>query len=170
MSINIATQNDIENLAELINSGYRGEFSKNGWTTEANLISGEKRTDANDLLEIMQTKGSVFLKFENDEKEILGCVNLKVIEEKLYLGMLCVNPLQQNAGIGKQLLLASEKHALEQNCKSIFMWVINERNELIDWYVRNGYKDTGKREPFPEHTDFGKPLKSFEFMVFEKDV
>ena len=76
----------------------------------------------------------------------------------------------QKAGIGKQLLAAADEYALQQNCSSIYMTVITQRTELINWYNRHGYSDTGERKPFIEDDETGKHLQKLEFMVLEKNL
>lgn len=168
--ISKAILNDVKVLNELINSAYRGESSKAGWTTEADMLGGQ-RTDEEDLKTIISKPGCTFLKYTNDASEITGCVRLEKHGEKLYLGMLTVKPTLQNSGIGKQMMQASEQFAREQNCKSVYMQVIKGRTELIAWYERQGYNDTGERKPFP-HGDprFGIPKQELEFIILEKEL
>jgi ribosomal protein S18 acetylase RimI-like enzyme len=161
---------DITDINNLLNNAYRGETSKQGWTTEAFLIEGDARTDENNLKQIMQLPGSVFLKYTNEMQEIIGCVNLQQHEYKLYLGMFAVAPFLQGGGIGKQLLLASEEYAKQLQCKSIYMSVISLRKELINWYQRHGYSDTGERNFFEEDGLTGKHVQPLEFMILEKII
>lgn len=160
---------DAPELSMLVNSAYRGDSGRQGWTTEADLIDGT-RTDASILEEIIKTPGSLILKYVEDNK-ILGCVELRKEGEKLYLGMLTVNPLLQNKGIGKALMKEAEAVALKQNCNAIFMNVLSQRKELIDWYARHGYSNSGRRKPFA-FTDprFGSPRMPLEFIILEKPI
>jgi ribosomal protein S18 acetylase RimI-like enzyme len=167
--ITTATINDIPVLIKLVNSAYRGEQSKKGWTTEANLIKGEKRIDADSLTEMMDKDGAVILLYKQQE-ELQGCVYLEKQAFKLYLGMLCVDPEIQGGGIGKKLLAEAEQHALKLNCESIIMSVITQRHELISWYERHGYKKTGERKPFPDDGRFGNPVEPLEFIILEKKL
>ncbi|MGO4821162.1 MULTISPECIES: GNAT family N-acetyltransferase [unclassified Flavobacterium] len=164
-----ATLQDVSPLTILINSAYRGETSKKGWTTEANLLEG-KRTDEQELTEILQDEKSTILKFTED-KQILGCVLLIEKESKLYLGMLTVNPELQNSGIGKKLLAEADLHAHKLGLSKIVMTVISAREELIAWYERHGFEDTGEREAFPV-SDIHIPIvdQKLEFMVLEKTI
>jgi ribosomal protein S18 acetylase RimI-like enzyme len=160
---------DIASLNTLINSAYRGEFSKKGWTTEAHILEGCRTTEA-ELLEIIQDKHNTILKYSENNK-IIGCVLLKAKENELYLGMLTVSPELQNSGIGKKLLQQAEIFAAELGLQKIVMTVISVREELISWYKRNGYVDTGVREPFPVSEVFNPTTKeSLEFMVLEKII
>jgi ribosomal protein S18 acetylase RimI-like enzyme len=169
-SISIATLQDVNAIVVLLNSAYRGEDSKKGWTTEADLIAGEVRTSNESLEKVMEQPDSVVLKFTDENNAIVGCVNLQKHDAKIYLGMLSVSPFLQNAGIGKQLLAAANEYALQQNCTSIYMTVITHRTELINWYNRHGYSDTGERKPFVEDNETGKHLQKLEFMVLEKNI
>ena len=169
-NIAIATIADSAAIINLLNSAYRGETSKQGWTTEAHLIAGESRTDDAGLQQVMQQAGSVILKYTDAAQQVIGCVNLQQHGNKIYLGMFSVSPLQQGGGIGKQILLAAEEHAKHLQCTAIYMSVISVRTELINWYQRHGYSDTGERKPFVEDAVTGKHLQQLEFMTLEKSL
>lgn len=168
--ISIAKLVHVADITVLLNSAYRGESSKQGWTTEAHLIAGDIRIDEDHLKKVMRSPDSIFLVYSNEQQEITGCVNLQQFGKKIYLGMFSVSPKSQGFGIGKQLLKASEEYAKHLQCTSIYMVVISAREELIDWYKRHGYKDTGERRPFTEDGLSGKHLLSLEFMVLEKEI
>ena len=164
-----ATLEDVSTLNKLINSAYRGESSKKGWTTEANILEGS-RTTKKELTEIIQDKKNTILKF-TENNEIIGCVLLIEKKEQLYLGMLTVSPELQNSGIGKKLMQQAEIHASALGLPKIVMMVITVREELISWYKRNGYVDTGVREPFPSSDVFSQTSNEpLEFMVLEKRI
>jgi ribosomal protein S18 acetylase RimI-like enzyme len=167
--ITIATLENISALEQLINSAYRGETSKQGWTTEANLLEGKRITE-DELTEIIKNKENTILKF-TEKNKIIGCVLLVNKGNKLYLGMLTVSPELQNSGIGKKLLQEAEVHALALRLPKIVMTVISIRKELIDWYNRHGFIDTGVREPFPlNDTDAIIVNQPLEFIVMEKII
>ena len=168
LNIAIATVADVIAIKDLLNSAYRGESSKQGWTTEANLITGDTRTDENIVKEIMQKTDSVFLKYSDERQQITGCVNLQQHGDKIYLGMFSVSPQLQGGGIGKQLLKAAEEYAEHLHCTSVYMHVVSVRSELINWYKRHGYVETGETKPFSEDGITGKHLQPLEFMVLEK--
>jgi len=164
-----ATVADVPQLNVLVNSAYRGDESKKGWTTEADMLDGT-RVDEAALRDLIQKPGTTFLKYEEDGI-LLGCVELRIDGRKLYLGTLSVNPNIQNKGIGKKLLQAGEDHARQVGCSTMTMTVIDSRHELIDWYVRHGYVLTGERKPFivPDER-WGIPKQKLEFVVLEKSV
>ena len=151
-----ATLDDITVLQFLINGAYRGETSKAGWTTEANILGGE-RTNQEELTQILLDPKNRLLKY-TEAGQILGCVLLTAEKKQLYLGMLSVAPKLQNSGIGAQLLAQAEIYA-------------KQLTELIAYYNRKGYVDTGLRAPFPDshsHSVLGSdPL---QLMVLEKTI
>ena len=167
ISIGPATLNDVSELVSLVNSAYRGETSKQGWTTEADLLDG-LRTDEESLAEMMNNPAATFLKAVNQDGKIVGCVFLKSMKDEAYLGMLTVSPTCQNTGLGKQLLRFSEQYAKDKGHSSIVMQVISIRAELINWYGRHGYEKTAKRLPFHGDPRFGIPKLPLEFAVLKK--
>lgn len=167
--IHCAHESELEAILKLVNSAYRGESSRAGWTTEADLIAGEVRIDMPSLQEVYDMEGSYVLAYQEND-QIIGCVNLQNKKEYLYLGMFSVSPLYQNAGIGKKLLKAAEEFADQLQLSKIRMSVIAVRDELIAWYKRNGYVDTGERILFQEDGMSGKHLRVLEFAVLEKTL
>ena len=162
-------KSDLTTLVNLVNSAYRGESSKKGWTTEADLLGGI-RTSLKSVQELLQQPGAIILTAKNENNQLVGCVYLQEQRNQLYLGMLTVAPDIQAKGIGNQLLLAAEKYAAEINCNTITMTVIDVRHELIDWYKRKGYKNTGETKPFPSDPSFGIPKQPLQFVVLEKKI
>ncbi len=162
-----AQLNDAQAINQLVNSAYRGEGSKQGWTTEADLLDGT-RIDEAAVAELIAKPDTTILKYVEGD-QIIGCVELRKEKDKLYLGMLSVAPNTQGKGVGKKLLIAGEDHAKSLNIDTMVMTVISVRNELIDWYVRHGYQLTGETKPFvvPD-TRWGIPKRQLEFVVLEK--
>ncbi len=167
--ISAATLQDVPELNILINSAYRGESSKKGWTTEEHLLDGI-RTDEGDLSELIKKENATILKYTESGK-IIGSVYLEKQVDKLYLGMLTVSPELQGGGIGKKLIQAAEDLAKENNIPKISMTVISVRKELIEYYERRGFKNTGETKPFPmDEPKFGLPKQNLAFIVMEKEV
>lgn len=168
LQYSICSDADIPGLVKLVNSAYRGDSSKKGWTTEAELLDGI-RTDEDGIYKMIHQPRSVILKCMM-ANEIVGCVYLQKQDDYLYLGMLTVSPELQAGGIGKELLKASEQYALNEGCHTIIMTVITVRQELIQWYERRGYSQTAERRPFPNDPRFGIPKQPLEFLVMEKKL
>ena len=165
-----ATLSDVPELLFLLNSAYRGEGSKKGWTSEADLLAGSIRTDAATLKKLIADElGDIFI-YRDDAGKLVGCVHLQKNGEKLYLGMLSVMPDQQGKGIGKQFLRKAEIYAKEKGCHTIYMQVISVRTELNEWYFRHGYQATGERKAFDVDKKYGVPTQTLEFMFLEKKL
>ncbi len=166
--ISTATVADVPELNQLVNSAYRGDSSRQGWTTEADLLSGLRTTEA-DLYESLANPQAQILTYRA-EGRLLGCVYLERKEAELYLGMLTVSPDHQTGGIGKRLLGAAEEMAKGFGCQMITMTVISQRHELIAWYERRGYRSTGVTKPFPDDPRFGVPAQPLTFVVMAKSM
>ncbi|ASD62348.1 GNAT family N-acetyltransferase [Bdellovibrio bacteriovorus] len=167
-----ADHSHIEDLVELVNSAYRGDSSKQGWTTEADLLDGQ-RVDAEGIQALIDKEESVILVAEDDDNgDLLGCVHVEKQGSKMYLGMLTVAPELQSKGLGKLLLNESEALAQFWDCTTIFMTVISVRTELIKWYEKHGFRNTKETKPFPYGDErFGIPkVEGLQFTVLEKKV
>ena len=169
LDFSIASDADIPQLVNLVNSAYRGDSSKKGWTTEADLLDGI-RTDEEALGKMIHQPDSVILKFTNNHNDLVGCVNLQKQGDKMYLGMLTVSPYIQAQGIGKEIVKVAEEYTKQQGCSSVVMTVITVRHELIQWYERRGYHQTQEKRPFPKDPRFGIPKQPLEFVVMEKQL
>jgi ribosomal protein S18 acetylase RimI-like enzyme len=155
-----AVSSDAEILTIMVNGAYRGESSRQGWTTEAALIGGQ-RIDSAHIVELIGLRDSAILVAAQPDGRLVGCVHLqKKSPSVCYLGMLTVEAAIQRGGIGSFLMGASEEFALREFASAaIEMTVISVRKELIDWYVRRGFRVTGERRPFPYgETRFGEPF------------
>lgn len=174
-----AVVGDAAAICALVNSAYRGESSKKGWTTEADLLGGQ-RVDIEGIQEaISSPQRKILLLKAQVTGQISACVSLDFSEEACggrshacYLGMLTVDPSLQAAGLGKRLMLDAETSARDQGAKTMLISVIQLRTELIDWYQRHGYQPTGKTKPFPYgDRRFGEPKRrDLHFVVFEKNL
>ncbi len=157
MKITQANLADVKELNQLVNSAYRGEESKKGWTTEAEILDGI-RIDEEALEQMLAKPAITILKLTDEKGQILGTVCLEVKTPDLYLGMFAVSPITQGKGIGNLLLVAAENYAQETHCKRIVISVISSRVELINWYSRHGYVATGGSIAFDDiEGRFGDP-------------
>ena len=150
--IRYATPADAEAISRLVNSAYRGDSSRAGRTTEADLLGGQ-RTDAAAILEFLQ--GSVTLQrvlplLCDSDGTLLACLELEQDGTEGYLGQFAVSPTRQGAGLGRTLLTAAEEHARSHwHCQTMRMTVLEQRPELLAWYSRCGYLPTGETVAFP---------------------
>ena len=163
---------DVAAIVALVNGAYRGDSSRGGWTTEADLLGGQ-RADAAGIAELIaDPDGAVLLL--RDRVGLGGCVHLeRQSGAGCYLGMLTVRPDLQARGVGRRLLGAAEQHAERHfGARSVEMTVIDARGELIAWYQRRGYRLTGEIRPFPYgDARFGLPLRDdLRFVVMRREI
>ena len=166
-----ATPADAPALVALVNGAYRGDSSRAGWTTEADLLGGQ-RIDVEGLTGTIATPGNVILVHEREHAPI-ACVHLERTGEDCYLGMLTIQPTMQGAGLGRQMLEAAERRAMKHwSSREMHITVIVQRTELIAWYQRRGYRLTGERKPFPYGDQrFGLPRRNdLAFEVLRKQL
>jgi len=165
LSFREAMASDAEIIAQLVNSAYRGDTSRQGWTTEADLLQGS-RIYMPEVLDLITAENSVIL-LCLQQQEIIGCVHLQKNSDAAYLGMFVVRPTLQGNGIGKQFMQTAELHAQTLwGINKIWMTVISVRQELIAYYQRRGYVRTGRFKPFPK--DNGKEKLLVDDLQFEE--
>jgi len=162
---------DVEAVVALVESAYRGESGLRGWTTESHLLDG-RRTDALEVAETIARPDSLILLAERDGRLLASC-HVERHGEGAYFGMFAVDPAQQGAGVGKAVLAEAERHARDAwRCRTMHMTVIVQRDELIAWYQRRGYRRTGEHKPFPYGDErFGIPRRDdLRFEILIKDL
>jgi ribosomal protein S18 acetylase RimI-like enzyme len=161
---------DAAAVVALVESAYRGESSRMGWTTEEAILGGQ-RTDVQEVLDAVQDPQSVLLlAFSEDGGTLIACCHLERRDDHAYFGMFAVRPALQRAGVGKSVIAEAERHVVARwGAREMHMTVITVREELIAWYERRGYRRTGKLSPFPYGNErFGLPKRDdleFELLV-----
>lgn len=171
MTFRFATHADTQSLIDLVESAYRGDVSRQGWTTEADFLGG-RRTGADDIGACIDDANGGILVLERDGK-IVACANVTQKDGAGYLGMFSVTPTLQNVGLGKLLMTEAERLVHQEwQLPSLRMTVIDIRQELIDFYARRGYVRTGIKLPFPYGDErFGIPTRDdLQFEILEKEL
>lgn len=163
-----ATAGDIPAVVALVTSAYRGDASRAGWTTEADLLDGQ-RVDPEGVLADIERPDSRVLLAEQGGR-LLACAHVEKQGDAGYFGMFAVQPGLQGGGVGKRVLDEAERIAREEwQCTDMRMTVIDVRDELIAWYERRGYRRTGEYRPFPYGDErFGIPRRDdlrFEWLA-----
>lgn len=173
-----ATVDDVDAIVALVTAAYRGEASRAGWTTEADLLDGA-RIEPDVLRADIERAGSRVLLAERPSTgsgpaaELLACAHVAREGDAGYFGMFSVVPGLQGAGIGTQVLAECERIAAEEwGLPAMRMTVIDLRDTLIAYYQRRGYRRTGIHKPFPYgDARFGIPLRDdLRFEVLEKPL
>jgi ribosomal protein S18 acetylase RimI-like enzyme len=166
---------DVPAIVPLVESAYRGDASRVGWTTEADFLDG-RRTGPDDVGAcIARPRSRILLAetvlAESTNRQLLACAHVADEDGAGYFGMFSVQPGLQNAGIGKAVLAEAERIASEEwKLPLMRMTVIDIRTELIGWYERRGYRRTGITKPFPYgDARFGIPKRDdLRFEILEK--
>jgi GNAT superfamily N-acetyltransferase len=170
MTFEVATPADVTAIVALVESAFRGDASRAGWTTEADLLDG-RRTGPDEIGSILADPDRSVLVERDVDGSLLASVVLKRDGEVAWLGMLAVRPTQQARGIGRRMVEGAESWAATRwGSRRIRMTVIVQRTELIAWYERRGYRRTGETAPFFYGDErFGMPKRpDLSFIVLEK--
>ncbi|MFR9675666.1 GNAT family N-acetyltransferase [Streptomyces sp. TR02-1] len=163
-----AGEADVPALVALVESAYRGDSSRDGWTTEADLLDGQ-RTDPAGVAAVVADPHGRMLVAEHGG-EVVACCQVERREGHAYFGMFAVRPGLQGAGLGRRVLAEAERVARDEwELPEMRMTVIVQREDLIAWYARRGYTRTGELSPFPYGDErFGVPRRddlAFELLV-----
>ena len=170
-----ATTDDVDAIVALVESAYRGDASRVGWTTEADLLDGQ-RTDPDAVHDSIAAPDSVVVLAEHPgagRGALAACCHVQRRGSRCYFGMFAVDPARQGGGIGRQVMAYAEDLARTRwGCRVMEMTVIRQRTDLIAFYERRGYTDTGRRSPFPYGDErFGIPRRDdLEFTLLEKGL
>lgn len=172
-AIRVAGERDVDVLVALVQSAYRGDASRQGWTHEADLVGGQ-RIDAGMMADLL-ADGDVAVLVAEDDGAAVACVEVHRpdLAGVSAVGMLSVDPVRQASGLGQMMLAAAERHAGAQwGARHTSLRVIDVRDELIAWYGRRGYLPTGATEPFPYGDErFGRPHRDdLRFAVLAKPL
>lgn len=172
VSFHAASESDIPAIVSLVTSAYRGDASRQGWTTEADFLDGP-RVDPELLKQDLLRPLSQVLLARSPAGELVACAHVAVDDGAGYFGMFAVRPDLQGSGIGRQVMAEAERIARDDWQQAwMRMTVIDIRGELIAYYERRGYRRTGVKKPFPYGDErFGVPLRQdIRFEVLEKPL
>jgi ribosomal protein S18 acetylase RimI-like enzyme len=169
LTFRAATVADIDAIVALVESAYRGDASRQGWTTEADFLDG-RRTGADDVIACLERTSSRIVLAESDG-QLIACAHVAEADGAGYFGMFSVKPDLQGGGIGKRVLAECERIVRDEwHLPAMRMTVIDIRFELIAFYQRRGYHRTGITRPFPYgDARFGLPTRDdLRFEILEK--
>lgn len=163
-----AIPSDVPAVVGLVERAYRGDPSRLGWTTEAELLDGQ-RTDPKEVLDLIASRRSQILVALEGEV-MLGTMALTDEGDAFYFGMFAVEPTAQSKGVGRAMLDEAERIGRALHKPRMRLTVIAQRRELIAWYGRRGYQPSGAIETFPYgNPRFGEPKRDdLYFLVLEK--
>jgi len=126
----------------LVNTAYHPAADTGSWTDESRFVLGT-RTSAPALAKLLAKDDSAVL-LGLYEETIVACIHLEKSADHAHIGMLAVNTDWQCLGLGKQMLAEAEAYARRHfKVKKLVLIVISLREELIAFYLRRGYCNTG---------------------------
>ncbi len=163
-----AVTTDIDAIVQLVNVAYRPTSATAGWTHEADLVFGD-RINAVQVEGIIAKRNSlIFVGVSN--LDIVACVHIEKDGINSQIGMLAVKPRFQGIGTGKQMLAYAERYVSEKfGSVKITMTVVSSRNELLAFYLRRGYLNTGIVKDYPLSAGVGTPkCNNLRIEVLEK--
>jgi GNAT superfamily N-acetyltransferase len=156
LSFHKAELSDAAAIAELVNSAYRGEASRVGWTTEADLLNGLRITTSEVATLIKRDDAFVLIGVLRDQ--VVASIACERLENTAKFGLIAVKPTLQNKGYGREMIQAAEAITLrEWRVAGYFMAVITLRTELIEFYERLGFEHSGQFEDFPVKPELWQP-------------
>lgn len=157
---------DADVLLEIVHSAYRGGLATVAWKNENHIVQGP-RIKKPEIEQLIQSDAASIRVVELDGGELGGCALVdRHGQDVVHIGMIAVAPSKQNLGLGKLLIQDAEKHALNVfKATTANMYVLNGRPELMGWYNRLGYSETGQIEPFPASEGGSKPLKEDAHLI-----
>lgn len=168
LSLRLADASDASAITALIESAYRGDESRRGWTTEAELFRDGRTTVAEIGSFIADPDTRFVLAFAGSDQ--VGCAMIRKERGEGYFGLFAVRPNLQRAGAGKQILAFAEDTARKLwDCRVMHMTVINIREELVAFYERRGYRQTATK-PFPFDKEPNARRTDFHFVVLSKEL
>jgi ribosomal protein S18 acetylase RimI-like enzyme len=170
MTSEIATEEDAQSLSDLVNAAYRGTGGQHGWTHESDLISGDRVRSSDVAAMINGGSTIVLVRRSGSPPAPLACVAVKMNDaNSCTISMLAVAPDLQAGGLGRSMLADAEQLAASRGATIARMTVVRQRDTLLAWYERLGYRRTGY-EPFPYGDDsVGTPLRGdLQFVILEK--
>ena len=91
-----------------------------------------------------------------EEGNLVGCVYLEKRENRMYLGLLSLDPVQQGKGLGRKLMDAAEEFAVNDGCVAMDLRTISQRNDIQPFYKHFGYVVTGT-SPIPPEIPMAVP-------------
>lgn len=165
----LAEADDVVAVTALVERAYRGEAATTGWTTETDILTGPRTSEAQ-VAELVADAGSRFVLAERDGR-LVGAALVQRAGDSAYFGMFAVDPREQGSGVGKAVVEACERTARDLwSSTAMTLTVINLRQELIEWYERRGYVRTGRHLPFPFHEASGALRTDFDLMELRKPL
>ncbi|WIB67987.1 MULTISPECIES: GNAT family N-acetyltransferase [unclassified Curtobacterium] len=171
LTIRRATLEDAATVADLVERAYRGEASREGWTSEVDVIGG-RRTDTEQIRALIAAPHSVVFVGVDEGRIIATCQVQRHGPGLAYFGTFAVEPTIQGRGLGRRMMEAAAEHARTTfDAAALEITVVAQQSALIAWYRRLGFVPTGATRPFPAEAWGATPLvPDVHFVVMRKPL
>ena len=153
ITIRTAGADDVLRIVALLNAAFAMERA----------FLDRDRTSAEEIAHYLET--GTFFVVDAEDGALASCMHLAQQGDRVYIGMLAVNPAEQGRGLGRQMMAAAERHAVSLGCHAIDLRIVNRRTELPPFYRSLGFLDCGT-DPF-EDPQLTKPC---HFIRMTKEV
>lgn len=137
ISTRTAGADDVPRIVALLNAAFAMERA----------FIDRDRTSAEEIAHYLGT--GTFFVVDGVGGALASCMYLEQRGDRVYLGMLAVNPTEQGRGLGRQMMAAAERHAASLGCHAIDIRIVDRRTELPPFYRPLGFVDRGT-EPFED--------------------
>lgn len=169
--VRVVRPSDLKYASEattVVNNAYRSE---GGWTTEKDFVGGLRCTEE-DMTGYIKENGNpntLLLAFEDDK--VVGTVQIQPsqsVKEEAEVGLFSVSPFHQSRGIGGRLIRQAMEEMTRLGFNTATMHVLENRPEILGWYKKLGFAETGERVPFlwPEMLK----IKDLHFLTLKKPL
>jgi GNAT superfamily N-acetyltransferase len=98
-----------------------------------------------DEIQAMLGRGT-FLVADGADGTLLACMYLERRGQRVYVGMLSIQPTEQGRGLGRAMMAAAEAQCRAWDCEAIDIRILNLRSELPPFYRKLAFVETGRTD------------------------
>ena len=131
-SIREATLDDVPALLRVINAAY---------LVEREFVEGDRLSEK-DLRRLFD-QGTLLVATREGGEAIANVFLQRTAPDRMYLGLLAVDPAEQRHGLGRLMMAAAERCCREAGCRAIDIRIVNLRTELPPFYRSLGFVPNG---------------------------
>lgn len=134
VKVRLATTADLPAIIPVVNAAF----------SVVPFLTGTRTDDAR-MAELM-SKGEFLVAVPENSSDIIAAVYAEKRGGRGYVGMLAVESTWQGVGLGHKMMTAAEEHCRNWGCKHADISVLSLRPELLPYYRKLGYCETGTEE------------------------
>lgn len=169
--LRLATIDDAPQVQQLVQAAFRAPDGREGWTADMEL-GNRFRIEVEQVAATITRADGVVLMTTVAGNLVASVEVVKRSDGHARLSMLSVDQRYQSNGLGRQVLEYAEDYCRRTwSATAMELNALSTRQNLISWYQRRGYRETGETSPFPreEFSDLDLP-EDLCFVEMEKDL